>query len=1471
MTKDEEEEFQQAKVCYICDKVYNDDDIRVRDHCHITGKFRGSAHQECNLKLRIEPDKIKIPVIFHNLRGYDSHFIMQEIGAIVKKHTYKNKKGEIKEMKINAIPNNMEKYMAFMLGNHLTFLDSFQFMSSSLDKLVSNLPKESLKYTSEIFKGEKLNLMSRKGVYCYDYMDSFDKFNEKLPKKEDFYSILNNEHISDEDYQHVKNVWKMFKINNMGEYHDLYLKSDVLLLSDVFESFRKTCLEYYKLDPCHYFTSPALSWDSMLKMTGIELELMTDIDMHQFIEMGMRGGISYIANRHSKANNKYMDEYDKKSTSKYIMYLDSNNLYGFAMSQYLPKGGFKWLTQKQINETNLAKYKEDSNKGLILEVDLKYPNELHNLHNDYPLGAEKVKVTKDMLSDYCKNIAEKYNISTGLVNKLIPTLNNKEKYVLHYRNLQLYLDLGLKLTKVHRALEFNQSPWLKQYIDYNTEKRKNAKNAFEKDFFKLMNNSVFGKTMENLKKRVDVRLKRDYRYDSLKFGKLNAMCESASFMFAREAATRTGNSTSVSYSNDVISFQDYEEGGYVKIFDGNTDRDTIVRNRLQNPIITRYIRINPISHHGWISLRADFYNCTPAVCQDSLGLENYTIPDSSITASSTYLPGTTWHIPGNGRLHFKSISGRNGAWSAGNRHDNSWFQVDFGRSVKVTMVATQGRQDLDQWVTEYRLSYSNDVISFQDYEEGGYVKIFDGNTDRDTIVRNRLQNPIITRYIRINPISHHGWISLRADFYNCTPAVCQDSLGLENYTIPDSSITASSIYLPSTTWHIPENGRLHFKSISGRYGAWSAGNKHDNSWFQVDFGRSVKVTMVATQGRQDLDQWVTEYRVSYSNDGISFQDYEEGGYVKIFDGNTDRDTIVRNRLQNPIITRYIRINPICHHGWISLRADFYNCTPAVCQDSLGLEKYSIPDSWITASSMKFPDKKWHMPGNGRLHFKRIPRRYGACTAGNNRNNSWFQVHFGRSVNVTMVATQGRQDLDQWVTKYRVSYSNDGIIFQDYEEEGHVKIFDGNTDRDTIFRNKLQNPIITRYIRINPISYYAWISLRAEFYRCTPAGCKNPLGMESGLIPNLAITASSSRFNPEYTATNARLNYKRGSTGEGTWPWIPRQQDRSQWLQVNFGKETQVTGIATQGSYTRGYRVKSYSLRYSNNGLHFQQYPPGSQKKTFSGNTVKNSVVINELVPPIRAQYIRVTPESWHKLIALRLEFYGCLASVPPTTDKKSSSNHTITYVSTSIGILVVLALITGLLIKYCVFCKKSISSPVEFKYHAFIIYNQEDSQWVSGTLLPLLEEKHHLKCCIHYRDFTPGKPFQECMAESVYSSHKIIAVLSSNFLKSNYCIYELNIAKYRLLNRQDDSLVIIRIDKESEGRKLPRELRKRNFIDYSNSLERPQWENRLLRFLNVQNDSRIQDDKAEQTDCENHVGSRDDAVMDIVMERETVL
>ena len=161
MTEVDKQSFKTMDRWHICGEKYTDKDVHVRDHCHITGKFRGSAHQECNLKLRIKPENLKIPVIFHNLRGYDSHFIMQQIGEIANKYAYTNKKGEKQDLNINAIPNNMEKYMAFMLGNHLTFIDSFQFMSSSLDKLVSNLPKDDLIYTSKAFKGKRLDLMSQ--------------------------------------------------------------------------------------------------------------------------------------------------------------------------------------------------------------------------------------------------------------------------------------------------------------------------------------------------------------------------------------------------------------------------------------------------------------------------------------------------------------------------------------------------------------------------------------------------------------------------------------------------------------------------------------------------------------------------------------------------------------------------------------------------------------------------------------------------------------------------------------------------------------------------------------------------------------------------------------------------------------------------------------------------------------------------------------------------------------------------------------------------------------------------------------------------------------------------------------------------------------------------------------------------------------------------------------------------------------
>ena len=319
-------------------------------------------------------------------------------------------------------------------------------------------------------------------------MDNWERFDEtSLPDKESFYSSLNMENIDDIDYRHGNNVFKKFKLKNLGEYHDLYVQSDTLLLADVFKNFRNMCMKVYELDPAHLLSSPGLAWQACLKKANVKLELLTDYDMLLMVEEGIRGGICHSIHRYAKANNKYMNNYDKNKESSYIQYLDANNFYGWAMSQKLPVNGFKWVKNtSKIYEEFTKNYDEDSHKGYILEVDVKYPRKLHDLHSDLPFLPKRMKIDK------CK--------------KLVCNLRNKKKYIVHIRSLKQALNHGLKLKKVHRIIEFNQESWLKNYTDMNTELRKIAKNDFEKDFFKLMNNVVFGKTMENVRKHRDIKL-----------------------------------------------------------------------------------------------------------------------------------------------------------------------------------------------------------------------------------------------------------------------------------------------------------------------------------------------------------------------------------------------------------------------------------------------------------------------------------------------------------------------------------------------------------------------------------------------------------------------------------------------------------------------------------------------------------------------------------------------------------------------------------------------------------------------------------------------------------------------------------------------------------------------------------------------------------------------------------------------------
>ena len=234
----------------------------------------------------------------------------------------------------------------------------------------------------------KLDLLNRKGKYPYEYMDTLEKLKDtQLPPKEAFYSRLNDEGISDENYEHVRKVWKTFKMKNLEDYHNLCNQVDVLLLGDVFENFRDICIKNYNLDPAHYYTAPGLAWDAALKVTKVELELLSDMDMLLMVEKGIRGGVSMISNRYGKANNKYMGKsFKDKEPSKYITYLDANNLYGWAMSKPLPTHDFKWMKPNELENWE--------NHSCILEVDVEYSRSLHDLHSDYPLAPQQIKINK---------------------------------------------------------------------------------------------------------------------------------------------------------------------------------------------------------------------------------------------------------------------------------------------------------------------------------------------------------------------------------------------------------------------------------------------------------------------------------------------------------------------------------------------------------------------------------------------------------------------------------------------------------------------------------------------------------------------------------------------------------------------------------------------------------------------------------------------------------------------------------------------------------------------------------------------------------------------------------------------------------------------------------------------------------------------------------------------------------------------
>ena len=477
MSAEDKRKHYSSTQCWICKCCYTKENKKVIHHNHDTGLYHSTICNNCNIQIK---DKWDIPVMFHNL-NYDKNVFFKSLVHM-----------RDKIQNVSILADNSQSYKAFSI-NKMKFIDTMRFMNSSLAELIKNLPKDCMHLLRDLVDDDKFKYIKQKGYFPYEWFDCIDKL--KFPitelKREHFDNQLTLSKLDDSEWEYIQELIVSNNMHTFEDFHDFYLHIDVNGLADVFESFRNTSLEYYKLEPCYYVGTPSYAWDAMLLKDNIKLELIKDIDMYLLLEEGIRGGQSVIFKKHSKANNKYLDDFDENQPSNYIVYLDANNLYGEAMSHKLPMNDFKW--DDSMTYDKIMAYDEDKcDVGSILKVSLRYPEHLQDRHNDYPLAPEKLKM--------------------GVSQKLCGTFYDKKEYVVHIKTLKFYLEQGMILDQIHRCISFKQSAWLKGWIQKNTEYRKSSKNDFEKDYFKLMNNAVFGKTMENVRGRMDVKCAFDEEY-----------------------------------------------------------------------------------------------------------------------------------------------------------------------------------------------------------------------------------------------------------------------------------------------------------------------------------------------------------------------------------------------------------------------------------------------------------------------------------------------------------------------------------------------------------------------------------------------------------------------------------------------------------------------------------------------------------------------------------------------------------------------------------------------------------------------------------------------------------------------------------------------------------------------------------------------------------------------------------------------
>jgi hypothetical protein len=387
-----------AEKCYLCNLEFHPMAKKCLDHDHLTGRLLGTAHSWCNLARR---ERHTLTCFAHNFSGYDSHFVVRAL----------NRNERVKQLQ--AIPLNTQKFKSIQVNKSITFVDSCQFLLDSLSNLTDTLKVSGCKFDIlEQMKvtGRQKELLLRKGVYPYSFATSIERLEttRRLPPRERFYNDLGKSECSEADYRHAEEVWKEFGVENMMEYTSLYVKTDVYLLAEVVTNFRNLVWENFSLDMCKYLSLPHLAKDIMLKYTGAEIELIHDQEMSDLFQKSIRGGLSFVNVRHAEKLPPAPDlASDGRGKPKSMLYVDANNLYGYAMSCPLPLNGFRWMEPSELEQFNVERDATmDDGPGYILEVDIEYPENLHILHNSYPLAPHSSDVTWNDLSDYSKSCLE---------------------------------------------------------------------------------------------------------------------------------------------------------------------------------------------------------------------------------------------------------------------------------------------------------------------------------------------------------------------------------------------------------------------------------------------------------------------------------------------------------------------------------------------------------------------------------------------------------------------------------------------------------------------------------------------------------------------------------------------------------------------------------------------------------------------------------------------------------------------------------------------------------------------------------------------------------------------------------------------------------------------------------------------------------------------------------------------------------